>query len=201
MTQYQDDSESRMYQPYEEEKPQRSWLGRNWLWFVPTLILLPIFCCCGGGGLLIYFGLGMAFDAPPYKDSIALAGQNAEVQNAIGTPIESPQGFIELVAAMDEGGDINYEINNNQAVFTAVVPLIGPNGAATLKIDAQSTDGGTTWTYTTQEVELTDGTVIDLITPSSRSPNEDSEKAARDRDIDAAVDAIKQSLDAGSNES
>ena len=100
MSQYANSHEPSHYDPYHDAPPQRSWLGRNWLWFVPTIILLPIFCCCGGGGLLVWWGVGEVLDTPAYKDSVALAAQDADVIAALGSPIKSPEGFSDLIKMM-----------------------------------------------------------------------------------------------------
>jgi len=159
-------------------QPQKSWFGRNWLWFLPTVILLPIFCCCGGGGALVWFSVGKVLDIAPYKDSVALAEQSAEVQSQLGTPLDAPEGFMDLVSMMQSGGQFNFNQTNNQMLFDAQVPISGPNGSGTLWIEAQSPDGGVTWTYTRQELELPDGTMIDLLPAGSRgatpAPNEGS---------------------------
>lgn len=165
-------------------KPQKNWFGRNWFWFVPVIILLPIFCCCGGGGALIWFGIGQALEMPPYKDSIALAEQNTEVQNQLGTPIDSPEGFMDLVTMMQEGGEFNFNQTNSFMMFDAKVPLHGPNGTGMLTIEAESPDGGLTWTYTLQEIELPDGTVVDLL------PGDSSETSSGDP---ADLEAVEES--------
>ena len=159
MSNYQSPYESSGY----EQKPKKGWFGRNWLWFLPTVILLPLLCCCGGPMGLIWFGVGKALEMPPYVDSVALAEQNAEVQNQLGTPIEAPEGVMDLFTMMQDGGQFNLNQTGSQVLFDANVPLTGPNGTATLWIDAESNDGGATWIYNMQEIELPDGTTVDLI--------------------------------------
>ena len=183
MSQYQDDFESRMYQPYEEEKPKRSWLGRNWFWFVPLIVLMPIFCCCGGGGLIVWWGIQEINGLPPYVDTITAAEQDPQVQQALGTPIE-----IDTIMGIPSGGQFDYNIDNNGEAFEAEIVLTGSASSGTLRIEASSPDG-TNWTYTVREVELPDGTIIDLIPAGSGSPTDTTEQEA----INAAVDVIKES--------
>ncbi|MEO0475169.1 MAG: cytochrome c oxidase assembly factor Coa1 family protein, partial [Planctomycetota bacterium] len=148
---------------YGDPKPQKGWFGRNWFWFLPTVILLPLCCCCGGPIGLMWYGMGQVFELPPYKDSVTLAEQNTEVQNALGTPITAPSGFMEFVTMMQSGGEFNVETSGGLMILDAKVPITGPSGTATLSIEAESSDGGLTWNYTLQEVELPDGSVIDLL--------------------------------------
>lgn len=178
MNDYQNDFANDLSSPTYDQKPRKGWFGRNWLWFVPLVILLPVLCCCGGPLALIWFGVGQVFELPPYKDTIAIVEQNTEVQNALGTPIESPESFMDLVTMMQGGGELNFNQVGSQMTFDANVPLTGPNGSATLYIQAESTDA-INWTYTVQQVELPDGTVIDLIPGGSGTTTDpDAEEPA-----------------------
>jgi hypothetical protein len=154
---------SQSYAPGPKQK-KKGWFGRNWFWFIPLVVLLPILCCCGGGAWLVSFGVGEIMDAGAYKDTLAELEQNAEVQQAIGTPIDSPEGFMDLVAMEENGGTINLNGSGSGLDFDARVPVSGPNGSGMLVIEAQSNDGGNSWTYTKRELEV-DGTgeVINLI--------------------------------------
>jgi len=170
MNDYQNDYANDLSTPaYDQppQKPQKGWFGRNWVWLVPVIILVPLCCCCGGPIGLLWFGVGQALEMPPYKDSVVLAEQNAEVQNQLGTPIDSPEGFMDLVTMMQGGGQFNMNQTGSQMLFDAQVPLSGPSGSGTLWIEAESSDGGMTWTYTVQEVDLPDGTTIDLLPAGS----------------------------------
>lgn len=166
MSQYPSDFEDTFSEPVHDTKPKRGWLGRNWLWFVPLIILLPVFCCCGGGGALLWWGLDKMKTLPPYVDSVAAAQQDAAVQQALGTPIEVP-----TVLGVPNGGEFNYEIDNTTQRFDAEIPLVGSTVSGTLHIEAESADG-VTWIYTVREVVVDDGsgTVIDLMPANSALP-------------------------------
>jgi hypothetical protein len=151
------------------QKPQKNWFGRNWFWFVPLIILLPIFCCCGGGGALVWFGLKTITNETPYKDSVVAAQQNPEVQAALGTPIEVG-GFMGIPT---DGSEPDYQPGMYMIIN---IPIDGPNGSATIFVDATTTDG-VNWTYTRQEVELPDGTVIDLQSGGASSEDTDELEA------------------------
>lgn len=153
-------------------KPPKGWFGRNWLWFVPLVIVLPIVVCCGGGAALVYFGLGEFEKLPPYKDSIDLVKQDPQIAAELGSPVEVPS----LYGILSSGGEVNYASSNMTFEFDARIPISGPNGSAEFYIEADSSDN-VKWTYTTREVVLPDGTVIDLTNPSPTpiAPGADSE--------------------------
>lgn len=186
MNRYDDQFADSLSQPAFGEEPKRSWFGRNWFWFVPTLILLPVFCCCGGGGALVWWGVGQMKNLVPYADSVTAAEQDAAVQQALGTPIT-----VTTVMGIPAGGEFDLSIDSSGQTFTAEIPLSGPTGSGTLHIESNSVDG-VNWTYTIREVELTDGTVIDLIPAGSGGPNDADDSS--DETIDAAVDVIERSL-------
>jgi len=159
--------------PHPMDKPQKGWFGRNWMWFLPTVILLPILFCCGGGWWLVSFGMNELMNTPPYVDTLAELESNDEVVNAIGTPITSPEGFSDLIDLMENGGSFNIAQVNSQMEFDAKVPISGPNGRGTLIIAASSSDGGVTWDYSVREVQVdATGDVIDLLTPGATAPEE-----------------------------
>jgi hypothetical protein len=144
------------YNGGQEARP--GWFKRNWLWFVPVIVLLPIICCCGGIFGTMWFGVSQLQGLPPYVDSVAAAEQNDEVQQALGTPIELG-GFMGIPT---DGSQVDIQYNTGGATFIGNIPITGPNGDASIYVEANSPDS-VNWTYTVQEVTLPDGTVVDLI--------------------------------------
>lgn len=164
MSQHPSEYQTPWQQPGEPPK-HKSWFGRNWKWFVPVAIVLPLLCCCGGPIGLVMFGLSVIFDSTPYNDTLALAAQSAAVQQEIGTPIDAPDGFMDLVQVEQKGGKIN---TDDTTYFYAELPISGPNGSGWLSIDASSNDGGQSWHYTTQEITVdSTGDAIDLLQGNS----------------------------------
>lgn len=177
MTQHPSDVEMSYPQP---DQPKKGWFGRNWLWFVPVVILLPILCCCGGGGALVWFGIQTITDLPPYKDSVAAVQQDADIQAELGSPISAP-GVFEMLSS---GGDMNANSVGSSIDFDATVPISGPNGSGTLRIEAESNDGGATWTYQVREFEIdATGEVIDLMPAGSTSPADNTPAPDTGREI------------------
>ena len=155
-----------MGNPQQPEKPKKGWFGRNWMWFIPVVVLLPIICCCGGGLWMAKFGADKLMEMAPYKDTIAQIQQDKAVQDALGTPITVPEGLTDLAAISEEGGEFNVNQNNSTTEFDAKIPVSGPKGKGMLVIKAKSTDGST-WTYTTRQIELDNGKTIDLLKPAT----------------------------------
>lgn len=148
-------------------KPTKGWFGRNMLWFLPTVILLPILFCCGGGGGLTWFAMGKMMEQKPYVDTLALLQQDPRVTQDMGSPIESP----DLLGLIRGNGTMNLNISNSNHRFDAIVPIEGPNSRGTLFIEAESRDGGATWTYLVREVEIdATGRRINLIGTGSNGP-------------------------------
>lgn len=171
--------------PVQSREPEKSWFGRNWLWFVPVVILLPVMCCCGGGGMLAWWGLGQMQNLPPYVDSVAAAEQDPAVQQALGTPVSVPTVF-----GFPNGGTFNLKTDNAGTQFVAKLPLDGSAASGTLHVEANSLDN-LNWTYTVREVVLNDasGTVIDLLPTGKGSPakqNTPAKDAQPDKDGDSA---------------
>jgi len=102
-------------------RPQRGWFGRNWKWFVPLVIVLPIIVCCGGVTAIVGGVFGMIKSSEPYKHALAQAQSNPQVVAAVGTPIK---------ASFFAGGNIN--LNNDAGNADLVIPVTGPKGAGTI---------------------------------------------------------------------
>ncbi|MDE0535243.1 MULTISPECIES: cytochrome c oxidase assembly factor Coa1 family protein [unclassified Tenacibaculum] len=126
------------------EQGQKSWFGRNWLWFIPLT-------GCLGFILLIVLGLGAAFfgvsnminNATPVEYAIELAAKNELVIKNLGEPIEKygiPSGNISLT---NDDGDVDFSI-----------PIRGNIGEGTLVVRGIKIDGE--WVYEDLYVRIRD---------------------------------------------
>ena len=99
-----------------KEHIQKSWFGRNWLWFVPvggclTIILLFIF---GIGAL--FFGVSEVLsNSTPYEYAVEQASNDSRVIEYLGKPIET--------AGIMRG---NISIKNGSGEVDISIPLKGP---------------------------------------------------------------------------
>ncbi len=117
------------------EKQQKSWFGRNWLWFIPLT-------GCLGFVLLVVLGFGAAFfgiskmitNATPVEYAIEQAAKNEQVIKKLGKPIEKygiPSG--------------NISLDNNDGNVDFSVPIRGDKGEGVLVIRGIKVEG--TWIY------------------------------------------------------
>ncbi|MBR9913209.1 MAG: hypothetical protein GYB32_00045 [Algicola sp.] len=118
-----------------EEKKQKNWFGRNWLWVLPvggclTVILLFVF----GIGAAIFGVSKIVKNSEPYEHAVSLAKSNDRVMNALGAPIDTYGIF--------KG---NISIENNRGEADLKIPIEGKNGEGTIVVLAEKANG--TWDY------------------------------------------------------
>lgn len=113
------------------EPPQRGWFARNWLWFIPLVIVLPILICAGCcTGVLAVVGIGMK-SSEPYAQALAAVQEDPQVREAIGEPIEDATWF--------PTGEINFVNDQGEARFDFDVK--GPKGRAHVRTESRMIDG------------------------------------------------------------
>lgn len=113
------------------QQKQKSWFGRNWLWFIPLSGCLGII-------LLFVFGIGAAIfgvsklitNSTPVEYAIEQASQNSKVISLLGEPIEK-DGF-------PKG---NISLHNNDGTVDFSIPIKGNKGEGNLIVKGIKTDG------------------------------------------------------------
>jgi hypothetical protein len=118
--------------------PRRGWFARNWKWFIPLVVVLPILFCCGGATAIVGVVFGTIKSSDPYKHALAQAQANPQVVAAIGSPVEA-RFFV--------GGSVN--LNNDAGTANLVIPVSGSKGSGTVLV--AGTRSGGVWTYQTLE--------------------------------------------------
>ena len=137
--------------------PRKGWFGRNWLWFVPTVVLLPI-CLCGGLCVGVpYFAMRGLAESGAYKIALETVQQNAAVKEALGEPVEGE--LIPIGAEIDASGGVK-EANIGFQVQ-------GPKGSAIVASSSRKEAGSDQWVLT--ELIVTPTTGGQPITIVSRS--------------------------------
>lgn len=136
---------------FDAEPRKRGWFGRNWLWFVPTVVILPILVCggCFAGIAFSVFGVIKGSDA--YQLALERVQQSADVQAQLGQPIEDATVF--------PFGNIKFNGGESEAALFFSVK--GPNGGANVVVEGETTGGA--WHFDKLVVTCdSDGTQIDL---------------------------------------
>ena len=138
------------FQPVGSE-PQKSWLGRNCIWFVPLILVLlglPSLCCIGGG--LSFFGLFKMMEAP--RDAAVEAiSADPDLSTALGAPIQ-PAGSGMSVS--------NYQNNNGNGFADVDFNVEGSKGSAHVTGRMKLTAGE--WSPENLTVQMSDGTEVKL---------------------------------------
>jgi hypothetical protein len=101
------------------DRPRRGWLGRNWMWFVPTTLLVLVLACGGCCVVIVGAVFGVLKSSEPYKMALERVQNDPKVIEALGQPIEA-------------GWTVSGE----------VIPQIGPaSGNARLDFDVSGPKG------------------------------------------------------------
>lgn len=119
---------------------RKSWLNRNWKWFVPSgcLTLLILFGLFIGG--IFYEVTSVIKDSDAFKESMTAVQNNKLVVEKLGSPIETD--------GMVSG---NVTSNNNVRTCDVQVPIKGPKGKGTLFVVGEKRGK---WKYTEMSVYI-----------------------------------------------
>jgi len=110
------------------DRPRHGWLGRNWIWFVPTT-LLALGLLCGGccvGIFLLPFSLLKWSD--PYKMTLERVQKDPKVIEALGEPIE---------AGWTVSGEVIHQMGPPAGTARLDFDVTGPKGKAHVHSEAR----------------------------------------------------------------
>ncbi len=117
--------------------PRPGWWSRNWKWCIPTGCLTLLGLIAAFAACIVFFVFGLLKSTDVYQTALARAKANAEVQQALGTPIK-------------EGWYLTGNTHVNGPSGSA--DISGPNGSGT--IYAVATKSAGEWSYSQLEVEI-----------------------------------------------
>lgn len=123
------------------QPPPPGWWQRNWKWVVPVSVVSALCLFIASILLLVSAIFGVIKSAAPYKESLAKAVANPQVQSALGSPVSD--GFF-------VSGNISTAGASGSA--TLDIPISGPKGQGTIHVEAKKSAG--VWTYSTLEVAI-----------------------------------------------
>lgn len=144
------------------QEQRKSWFEKNWWWSIPCGCLGCLTLVVGGCALVLG-GTFMAVKSGfPFEEALSRAQAHPVVVERLGEPIESGLGFSGRV-----------DTRNGETVADVTFPIKGPRGEGTVRAKGDRVDG--VWEFEILEVELDDGTVVDLLGPEERGHDPDSE--------------------------
>lgn len=117
------------------------WWAKNWMWFVPVAIVAFLGIFVGFIALVVTVVFGAMKSSEPYKESLAAAVTNPQVQAELGTPIET--GWM-------MNGTINTAGSTGNAALE--IPISGPKGKGHISVMATKSAGA--WNYSKQDVTI-----------------------------------------------
>src|ERR1041385_1085037 len=120
---------------------RKSWFGRNWKWFIPTIILGPLFLLALFIGVIFSAVFGMMKSSEPYQHAVVMASQSAQVRAQLGSPV-TPGWYAT--------GNINVSGDSGDADIA--IPLTGTLRHGTVYVTAKKSEG--IWSYQRLEIEI-----------------------------------------------
>ena len=135
------------------DRPRRGWWSRNWLWFVPTVLVLLLLLF--GGCVAGLFWIGLRAVREPHQMALEQVQSDAQVVKRLGEPIEQV-GWLPVVQGDVRGG---------QGSISLDFDVAGPDGEAHVRTQARMIDAA--WGLTTVEVTFEDGQRLSLKTAAA----------------------------------
>jgi hypothetical protein len=129
-------------------RPSIPWYKRGWIWLASAIALLFGMIVIAFIASALFFAFEVIKSTPAYQSGIAHVTSHPEVIAALGEPIEDGT-FV--------NGSITTSAGQEHCDFS--VMLHGPTGRGEAHIVGTVTNGK--WTFSTLDLKLPDGTVID----------------------------------------
>lgn len=167
-------SETEMWNQQDAPKNQKGWFGRNWKWFVPTLILVPLFCCCGvpiGGYFL--FQDQMIKMSPYYTEPLQLVEQNTAAGEVLGTPIEAGKPVV------------SEKIQGGTQYLVIEYPVTGPDGSGVIVAEFDLTNMMSPEMVAAEFIVDSTGDKIDLLYSPEAEDTPDADNETDENDVPA----------------
>jgi len=142
--------------------PPRGWFRRNWLWFVPTVVLSLIVLCVLVGGVVGYMVLiHPNRSSEPYQMALEQVRKDEQVVGRLGEPIG------DIIWPPPAG---NVFVDGDRGEAHLDFDVAGPNGKAHVRTQARRITSQ--WGLTTVEVTFDDNERVMLDTRTEGGPSE-----------------------------
>jgi hypothetical protein len=112
------------------QKPRRGWFRRNWLWFVPTLLLAMMLLCVVGFFGFIECNACTLCNSDLYKKAMQKVMADTKVQNAVGQPLTLVKWPLPYYSDTETDLEIYCDLN-------------GPKGVAKMHVRVRKNVGNT----------------------------------------------------------
>lgn len=134
-----------------EQAVAQSWWSRNAKWAVPVTVLVVLLSIVAFIAGVFAFVFGMMKSTTAYREAVVRASANPTVIAALGRPISA--GYFTSGSIKTDGAS---------GAASIAIPISGPDGAATIYVEASESAGQ--WTFSKLVVELAaDKKRIDLL--------------------------------------
>jgi hypothetical protein len=121
--------------------PKKNWIGRNWKWFVPVIVVTAMLLITAFVvGLLAIF-TGAMRSTEPYQHAVEVVGHDSRAVSALGAPVKV--GWLVTGAVNVSGPTGGADL---------AIPVRGPAHAGTVYVVAKKSAGR--WSYETLELEV-----------------------------------------------
>lgn len=120
---------------------EKSWLDRHAAWKIPLAIVAGVILLCAFVGTVFTIVSYSFHKSFVFNEAIARAERNPQVVNRIGTPLKAgwlPTG--------------NIQVSGDTGTAQMEIPVTGPRGNATIRLDARKASG--TWRFSVVEIEF-----------------------------------------------
>jgi hypothetical protein len=128
-------------QPAAPHEPPRGCWSRHWKWIVPTGCLTIVLLVAAFAFAMVTLLFGAMKSSDVYKTALSAAQNNAEVMEALGTPIKDGWIFSGKISTEGPAGEASLAI-----------PISGPKNKGTIYVEARKAAGR--WNFNTLEVEV-----------------------------------------------
>lgn len=144
-----------------------TWWQRNRRWFLPVVIIAPLFMCCLLCGVgVIFYRTGIQ-QHPAFQLTLETLRQNAEVRETLGEPISVAS--LVPVLALRPGGTVQ------TGPFELRFKISGPNGAALVDSFAETNEDH--WILTGLTVTPDGAGAIEVVPPTGSAPDSEARPA------------------------
>ncbi len=133
----------------QEPAQQPGWFKRNWYWVLGGGCLTMVLCCGGFGAFTYFTATAAVKNSVAYLEAVKEVTTNAEVQAALGSPVEV--GMMRNVSFNEQNGAGTLEFE---------APVSGSKGKGVLR--GKSHKAGSSWEQDLLELELEGGKRIDV---------------------------------------